>query len=136
MQEPARTVARAVAGFDLLVTGCLAIPGVEQRFFDALLRIDAMLGFATPTVALPPLGLLLANLAGALGVLWALVRIAWPLRRLVASDAVARCAVALLITVSIAARGVTPVLYAFVATELLGAALQAWALPRLRDARR
>jgi len=66
-------------------------------------------------------------------VLWALVRIAWPLRRLVASDAVARCAVALLLAYSIEARGVSPVLYSFVATELLGAAVQAWALPRLRE---
>ena len=133
MREPARTTVRAVAAFDLLATGCLVVPGVEARFFDAVMRLDAALGIGTPFAALPPLGLLLANLAGALGVLWALVRIAWPLRRLVASDAVARCAVALLLAYSIAARGVTPLLYAFVATELLGAALQAWALGRLRD---
>ena len=133
MQQPARMIVRAVAGFDLLATGCLAIPGIERPFFDALMRIDAALGIGTPFSALPPLGLLLANLAGALGVLWALVRIAWPLRRLVASDAIARCAVALLLAYSIAVRGVTPVLYGFVATELLGAALQASALARLRD---
>lgn len=129
----ARTVARCVATFDLLATGCLAVPGIETRFFDVLLQLDAAFGFGTPVVPLPALGLLLANLAGALGVLWALVRIAWPLRRLVAADAVARVAVAALIAYSIEARGVTPVLWAFVATELIGSALQAFVLPRLRD---
>jgi hypothetical protein len=68
-------------------------------------------------------------------VLWALVRIAWPLRRLVAADAVARVGVAALIAYSIEVRGVTPVLWGFVATELIGSAAQAWALPRLRDPR-
>jgi len=73
--------------------------------------------------------------AGALGVVWALVRIAWPLRRLVASDAVARIGVAALIAYAIQTRGVTPVLWTFVATELIGSAAQAWVLPRLRDPR-
>lgn len=135
MKDSARTVVRCVAAFDLFATGCLAVPGVEARFFDASLQLDAAFGFATPAAPLTALGLLLANLAGALGVLWALVRIAWPLRRLVASDAVARVAVAALIAYSIDARGLTPVLWAFVATELIGSALQAMVLPRLRDRR-
>jgi hypothetical protein len=135
MQSGARTMARCVAVFDLLATGCLAGPGFETRFTDALAQLDALAGFATPVASLTPLGLLLANLAGALGVLWALVRIAWPLRRLVAADAVARLGVAALIAYSIEVRGLSPVLWAFVATELLGSALQAWVFPRLRDPR-
>ena len=135
MREGARTVARCVAAFDLLVTGCLAAPGFETRFTDALVYFDALFGFATPFAPLTPLGLLLANLAGALGVVWALARIAWPLRRLVALDAVARLGVAALIGYSIEVRGVSPVLWAFVATELAGSAAQAWVLPRLRDPR-
>jgi hypothetical protein len=124
-----------VAVFDLLATACLAVPGFETRFTDALVRLDALGGFATSVAPLPPLGLLLANLTGALGVVWALVRIAWPLRRLVAADAVARIAVAALIAYSIEVRGVSPVLWLFVATEFLGSAAQAWVLPRLRDPR-
>jgi hypothetical protein len=138
MRDSARTariVVRCVAAFDLFATGCLAVPGIETRFFEVLLQLDAAFGFATPAVPLTTLGLLLANLAGALGVLWALVRIAWPLRRLVAADAVARIAVAALIAYSIEVRGVTPVLWAFVATELIGSAAQAWVLPSLRDPR-
>jgi hypothetical protein len=121
-------VARGAAGFDLVATGALAVPGLEQRFLDLLYALDAALGFGTPAVALPPFGLFLANLAGALGVLWALVRIARPERRLVRADAIGRCAVAALIAHAILARGVTPVLWGFVATELVGAAAQAWAL--------
>lgn len=130
-QRAATRVARAAAGFDLVVTGFLAAPGLERRLVDALMRIDAALGFATPAVALPALALFFANLAGALGVLWALVRIAWPWRELVGADALGRCAVAALIAAAIARGGVTPVLWAFVATELAGAAAQAWALPHL-----
>jgi hypothetical protein len=126
---------RCVASFDLLATACLAVPGFETRFTDALMQLDTLFGFATPVAPLTPLGLLFANLAGALGVLWALARLAWPLRRLVGADAVARLAVAALIAYSIRSRGTTPVLWIFVATELLGAALQAWVLPRLRDPR-
>jgi hypothetical protein len=135
IREPARRAARAVACFDLAATGLLAVPGVELRFFDLLFAIDAMLGWATPRESLGPLALFLANLAGALGVLWALVRIAWPQRRLVASDAAARCGVGALITYAVLARGATPVLFAFVATELVGAAIEAWAAPRLKERR-
>ena len=135
MRDPARTVVRCTAAFDLLASGCLAAPGIETRLFAVLMQLDAAFGFATPSAPLTPFGLLLANLAGALGVLWALVRIAWPLRRLVAADAVARIGVAALIAYSIELRGVTPVLWAFVATELLGSAAQGFTLPRLRDPR-
>lgn len=130
-QRAATRVARSAAGFDLVVTGLLAAPGLEQRLVDALMRIDAALGFATPAVALPALALFFANLAGALGVLWAVVRLAWPWRELVGADVLGRCAVAALIGAAIARGGVTPVLWAFVATELAGAAAQAWALGHL-----
>jgi hypothetical protein len=124
-------VARAVAGCDLVVTSLLAVPGLERRFVDALMQVDAALGLATPAVALPPLALLFANLAGALGVLWALVRLARPWNELVRADALGRCAVATLIAVSIVRGGVTPLLWAFVATELGGAVAQAWVLRHL-----
>lgn len=130
MTKSGRAVARGAAIFDLAATGALAVPGLERRFLDLLYALDAALGFGTPPVALPPLGLLLANLAGALGVLWALVRITRPERRLVRADAIARCFVAALIAHAILARGATPVLWAFVATELVGAAAQAGALAR------
>jgi hypothetical protein len=124
-------VARWAAGFDLAATGLLAVPGLERRLVDVLMQIDAALGLGTPEVSLPPLALFFANLAGALGVLWALVRLAWPWRELVRADALGRCAVAALIGWSIHHGGVTPVLWAFVATEVLGAAAQAWALRHL-----
>jgi hypothetical protein len=116
------------AGFDLVVTGLLAVPGLERRFLALLEAADAALGFATPWAPFPPLALGFANLAGALGVLWALVRLARPDPFLVRADAIGRCAVAALLTHAIAVRGATPVLWAFVATELAGAAAQAWAL--------
>ena len=130
MDGTGRAVARGAAVFDLVATGCLAVPGMEQRLLDGLYTVDAAAGFGTPPVALPPLGLFLANLAGALGVLWALVRIVRPERLLVRADAIGRCCVAVLIAHAIEVRGVTPVLYAFVATELAGAIAQGWALSR------
>jgi hypothetical protein len=123
-------VARAAAAFDLVVTAALAIPGIDRRFVELLNAADAALGFATAPIALPPFGFFLANLAGALGVLWALVRLARPEPHLVRADAIARCFVAFLIVHAVALRGVTPVLLAFAATELLGAVAQLWALAR------
>jgi len=123
-------VARAAAAFDLVVTAALAIPGLDRRFVDLLNAIDAALGFGTAPIELPPFGFFLANLAGALGVLWALVRLARPEPYLVRADAIGRCFVAFLIVHAVGVRGVTPMLLAFAATELLGAVAQLWALAR------
>jgi hypothetical protein len=130
-RRPAIRVVRAAAAFDLVATGILAVPGLERRFVDALMQIDAALGLGTPSVALPPLALFFANLAGALGVLWALVRLAWPWRELAQADAIGRCFVAAGIARAILVDGVTPVLWAFVATEAIGAIAQIWALRHL-----
>ena len=123
-------VARACAAFDLLVTGLLALPFTAPLFVRALYAVNGALGGAGAAPELPGIAWFFVNLAGALGVLWALVRLARPEPWLARADAIGRCAVAALIAGYLAASEVPPVLLAFVATELAGAAPQGWTLRR------
>jgi hypothetical protein len=123
---------RACALFDLAVTGCLAFPPSARVFVGLLFSADAALGLGSPDVRFNALHWLFVNLAGVLGVLWALVRLRVPSFELALFDVAGRLAVAALILHTTAAEGMTPLLHAFVASELLGAALQYWAARRAR----
>jgi Zn-finger nucleic acid-binding protein len=122
-------VIRAWAGFDLLVTGLLALPPTARAFVEALYALEAALfGGTAAAPELPAVAWLFVNLAGALGVLWAGVRLARPEPWLGRADALARCGVAALIAGYVAGGAVPRVLLGFVATELLGAVAQARSL--------
>ena len=81
-------------------------------------------------VEFEPLHWLFVNLAGVLGVLWALVRLRTPTPELALLDVAGRFAVAALILHATAAGGMTPLLHFFVASELGGAVAQYWAVRR------
>ena len=117
---------RACAGFDLVVTGLFALPFTAPDFVETLYALVRALGgpFATPNLG--GLGWFFANLAGVLGVLWALVRLLRPEAWLARADALGRCAVAALIGWNLSLDALPALMWAFVATELLGAAAQAW----------
>ncbi|MFZ3033467.1 MAG: hypothetical protein WA138_05595 [Parvibaculum sp.] len=67
--------------------------------------------------------LMFVNIMGILGVIWALARIGSPNEDLSRLDALGRLIVAALIIHAIT-WGATPLLWAFVGTELIGSALQ------------
>ena len=96
----------------------------------ALAWLDRTLGLATPMEPLGNLGLLFLNLMGVLAVCWNGARATTGSRELAHIDVPARCVVALLIVGYVLAGGVTPLLLAFVATELGGALVQGLALRR------
>ena len=123
---------RALAAFDLVVTGCLAVPPFARGFLALLFGPNAPLGSGSPPVAFEPLQLLFVHLAGVLGVLWALARLRAPTPELALLDVGGRFAVAALILHATAAAGMTPVLHFFVASEIGGAFLQYWAVRRAR----
>jgi hypothetical protein len=126
MPPHATPTIRLIAGFDLVVTGLFALPFTAPVFVDTLFALDRALGgpFATPSLG--ALGWFFANLAGVIGVLWALVRLLRPEAWLARADALGRCAVAALIGWNLALEQLPALMWAFVATELLGAAAQAW----------
>jgi len=126
MPAHASLVIRACAGFDLVVTGLLALPFTARVFVGALYALSG----AHSAPELPGIAWFFVNLAGALGVLWALVRIARPEPWLARADALGRCAVATLIAGYLVAGALPALMAAFVASELLGAAAQAWVLGR------
>jgi hypothetical protein len=124
-------VVRAVAGFDLAVTACLAVPALARGFIEILFDGDAAAGFASPRVDFEPLHWLFVHLAGVLGVLWAAARLRAPTLDLAALDVFGRIAVAAVILYAGEADGMTPLLHVFVATELIGAGLEYWAIRQL-----
>ena len=124
-------IVRAVAGFDLAVTACLAIPPLARRFIEILFAGDAAAGFASPRVEFGPLHWLFVHLAGVLGVLWAAARLRTPTLDLAVLDIFGRIAVAALILYAGEADGMTPLLHVLVATELIGAGVQYWAIRQL-----
>ena len=123
-------IVRVFAGFDLAVTGCLAIPPLARAFVHVLFAGDAALGLGSLRVEFHPLHWLFVNLAGVLGVLWAVVRLRTPTADLALLDVGGRLAVAALILHATAAEGMTPLLHVFVASELGGAVAQYWAVRR------
>lgn len=124
-------IVRACACFDLGVTACLAVPPLARIFVDALFLGDAALRPGSLRLEFQPLHWLFVNLTGALGVLWALARLRTPTPELALLDVGGRLAVAALILHATGAAGVPALLHAFVATELVGAGLQYWAVRRV-----
>ena len=125
-------VMRVCASFDLAVTGCLALPPLARVFLELLFAGDAALDLGSLRVEFHPLHWLFVNLAGVLGVLWALARLRGPTLELALLDVVGRLAVAALILHATQAEGMTPLLHVFVASELIGAVAQYWAARRAR----
>jgi hypothetical protein len=123
-------IVRAIAGFDLVVTGCLAVPPFARALLGILFAGDAALQLGSPRVEFQPLHWLFVNLTGVLGVVWALARLRSPTPELALLDVVGRLAVAALILHATGGEGMTPLLHVFVASELLGAAAQYLAVRR------
>jgi len=122
--SPTRII-RGVAAFDLFVTAILAVPVLAHAFVRIIYFVESkLIGVDALAPVIPPVGWLFFNIAGILGVLWALVRLAMPLRELSIADAVARCVVAAMIAYYCLAESVPSILFAFVATEVLGTAIQ------------
>ena len=81
------------------------------------------MGINSPIPTFDAVSLMFVNIMGILGVIWALARIGAPNDELSRLDALGRIIVAALIIHAIT-WGATPILWAFVATELIGSALQ------------
>lgn len=125
-----KTAVRACALLDLPLVAWLAVPGAAGWFLIALDRLDVYLGGQGLDPSLPPVGWLFVNLAGVLGVLWALIRLVRPGVVAGALDAGGRLLVAALLIYYVVAADLAAALLIFVLTEAGGAALQAVALAR------
>jgi hypothetical protein len=123
-------VIRGWATVDLVVTAVLALPPLAALFVELLYSLNGLVGGTSASPAFDPLHWFFVCLAGALGVVWAVARMAQPVRSLGVIDAVARLWVSALIAWFVFSRGAPLVLLAFLATELGGALHQFWALRR------
>lgn len=116
-------IIRGFAWLDFAITLPFALPYVSHWLIGLIYHIDFLLGFASPIPGFDPVSLMFVNIMGVLGVIWALARIGAPTEYLSRLDGLGRLVVAALIIHAIT-WGATPVLWAFVATELAGSAAQ------------
>ena len=122
-------VMRGWAFLDLVVTGMLALPVVSSAFIALLYGLEGAVFGPREAPPFAPVQLFFVNLAGVLGVLWALARIFEGTRFLALCDTAGRCVVAAWIGLALVAEpGAPRILLLFVATELLGAVHQAIAI--------
>lgn len=122
-------VVRGCAAFDLVVTGVFALPPVARLFLRVVFAVNGALGGTAAAPEFMALQWLFVYLTGALGVVWALARLLWPLRGLGIADAVARTWVGCIIALAVF-EGAPGILVLFVLTEFAGAALQLAVLTR------
>lgn len=116
------------AGFDLLVTGILALPPTALWFIATLYQLNGMLGGSASPPPFAPVHLLFLCLMGGLGVVWALARIFRPQRFLGLMDGWARLWVGGLIAWFVWGAGAPVALGLFVVTEFVGGLHQLWVL--------
>ncbi len=121
---------RAVAVFDLIATGLLAVPVWSDHVLAWLLSGFGLLGSPADWLPLPLTTSIFLNLAGLLGVLWNGYRLLSPEPLLVRMDQWGRIAVAALLGYFLICRGAPVVLWLFVASELIGSAVEWRALRR------
>lgn len=124
MSTRARVTVRAVALFDLVVTGLLAFPVSGRGFVDLLYRLNGYFGGVSTSPPFDSVHWLFVNLAGVLGVVWALARLLEPTRQLANLDTAGRLAVSILILWYVALGSAPGMSLVAVVTELAGAAAQ------------
>ena len=124
---------RVVALVDLLFTAPLAIPEFSNAYVALLLSGFGLLGPASAYVPLPLTTSVFCVLAGILGVLWTGCRRLRPDSFLVRADIWGRAAVALALAYFLIVHQAPVVLWAFVATELIGALVERRALSGVRN---
>ncbi len=116
---------RIVAVFDLIATGSLAIPVLSNYVLAYLLSGFGLVGSPGEWLPVPLTTAIFCNLMGVIGVLWNGARVISPEPLLVRMDQWGRLVVAAVLAYYLLCRGAPVVLWAFVASELIGSAV-AW----------
>ncbi|MGD1933639.1 MAG: hypothetical protein ACFB0Z_03870 [Candidatus Phaeomarinobacter sp.] len=116
---------RRVAWLDLWLFTPLALPFFSEIYITILKFAHFQLGLAGGFHGIAPLHWVFINTTGVLAILWASIRIRYPLRDLALADAYARIAVAAVLVFWIW-QGATPLLTLFVVTEIGGALYVVW----------
>jgi hypothetical protein len=116
-------IIRGIAWVDFALTLPFALPVVAEALIGLIYRFGAALGYDRPLPEFGALQMMFVHIMGVLSVIWALARLRDPNEALARMDALARLIVAALIIHAIT-WGASPLLWAFVATELAGSAIQ------------
>jgi len=131
MDEVAPIRIRAVARFDLIVTVPMALPGLANVYVAGLLSGFGLNGDVGAWLPMSPVASIFIVLAGILAVLWNGCRAAYPaFVPMAVADIGGRGAVAAAFAYFLLSGQAPVMLWLFVGTELVGAAIEASALRR------
>lgn len=117
--------ARRVAWLDLWLTTPLALPFFSEIYISILHAMHVALGLQGAVPGFAPIHWAFINIVGVMAVMWALVRLRYPIREFALTDAYARITIAAILVFWIW-QGATPMLTLFVATEIGGALYVVW----------
>ena len=120
------------AGFDLLITGILALPITAKLFITIVYGLNGMLGGAGTAPEFAAIHWLFVCFCGGLGVLWAIVRLMQPTAFNGKADAIGRAWMSLVLLYFVFVADAPMVLLAFVATEAIGSAHQFMVLSKAK----
>ncbi len=122
---------RKVAWLDLWLTAPFALPFFSEVYVSIIAALHVALGLPGGVPGFAPFHWVFVNITGVLAVLWALVRLRFPIRDFAIADAYGRVIVAAILVFWMWL-GTTPMLTLFVLTELGGALYVVW--PRHQSA--
>ncbi len=116
---------RRVAWLDLCLTAPLALPFFSEIFIAILHGLHRLFGLEGGVPGFAPIHWAFVNIVGVLAVMWALIRLRYPIREFALADAYGRITIAALLVFWIW-QGATPMLTLFVITEIGGALYVVW----------
>lgn len=122
-RETNRKIVRVSGVYDLIVTAPFATPWTLLMVHNVMVHLHTQLGMAGGLPQLTGMGLLFGNLMGSVVVIWSLVRVLDPTRRLGHFDALARVLFAVW-QVHAVMQGLSTLILLFTAFELLFFVLQ------------
>ncbi len=134
MDPKSQKLIARLAMIDLVLVGPMAIPPVALLVLSIFGDLDAMIGLESPLGMMTPLGLIFMNIVGILAAVWSIIRIRETSRLNTLLDTIARIGVALILVYGVSQIGLSLMFGLFLVTEIGGAALQAMALMRDKQA--
>lgn len=130
--EALQATVRRLSWVDIVLVSPMAVPGLAGLILSIAEAIDGMLGLASPLGDLSTMGMVFVHVVGILATVWSIARIKEPTLLLAKLDAWARLAVTAVLLFYMAMLGPSVLFFLFLASEIIGAALQFLAIRKAK----
>lgn len=131
MKNPVRSIILAGAAYDLIVALPLAIPPLAGPDLNLLFSIGDAVGLTGAVPQFDQVHLLFINLFGVFVSAWGFFKLRSTNLRLVSLDLIMRLAVLALLVWHVAAYDSHPIIYLFIAADIVWTALNYWGHRRI-----